>query len=261
MLHRLSAPNLSHTLRRGPAALTVSAIGVVLGNVGTSPLYAIDQIFYAPAHITPEPGNILGCISLAIWALTLIVSLKYAIFVLRANSGGEGGVFALYSLLHKYRNESPYFAVLLGGLMLGAGFLVGDGIISPAISVLSAVEGLKVAAPTLAGAAVPVTIIILAALFAVQYRGTGGVGRIFGPILLLWFGAIAVLGVRQIISHPEILHAFNPVHAFTFLHQTGGHSALLTLGALMLVVTGGEAMYADLGHFGARPIRIGRRSF
>ncbi len=185
------------------------------------------------------------------------MSCKYAAFVLRANSDGEGGVFALYSLLHKYKAESPYFAVLLAGLMLGAGFLFGDGIITPAISVLSAVEGLKAATPMFAEAVVPATLVILAALFAVQHKGTVGVGRIFGPILILWFGVIAVLGVRQIELHPEILHAFNPIYGFTFLRQSEAHRALLTLGALMLVVTGGEAMYADLGHFGARPIRIG----
>ncbi len=241
--------------RGGQAALTIGAMGIVFGDIGTSPLYAVDQIFYGPAQVAPTPDNILGCISLVIWSLTLIVSCKYAIFVLRANSDGEGGVFALYSLLHKYKEESPYFVVLLGGLMLGAGFLFGDGIITPAISVLSAVEGLKVATPMFADAIVPVTIVILAALFTVQYHGTGSVGRIFGPILLVWFAVISVLGIRQIAAHPEILSAFNPIYGLAFLRQTAALQALLTLGALMLVVTGGEAMYADLGHFGARPIR------
>src|SRR5208337_3575095 len=208
-------------------------------------------------NVAPSPANVLGCISLVIWSLTLIVSCKYAIFVLRANSDGEGGVFALYSLLHKYKEESRVFVVLLGGLMLGAGFLFGDGIITPAISVLSAVEGLKVATPMFADAVVPATVVILAALFAFQHKGTARAGRVFGPILLVWFAAISVLGVRQIELHPEILSAFNPVYGFTFLQQTEAHQALLTLGALMLVVTGGEAMYADLGHFGARPIRTG----
>jgi KUP system potassium uptake protein len=212
MLHAFSGPKLLRKARGGEAALTAGAIGVVLGNIGTSPLYAVDQIFYGPAHVAPEPGNILGCISLVIWSITLIVSCKYAVFVLRANSDGEGGVFALYSLLHKYRDESPYFALLLAGLMLGAGFLFGDGIITPAISVLSAVEGLKVATPMFAGAIVPVTLAILAALFAVQYKGTVGIGRIFGPLLIVWFFAIAGLGVRQIALHPEILNAFNPAY-------------------------------------------------
>ncbi len=257
MPHAFSAPKLLHRPRGSDAALTIGAIGVVFGDIGTSPLYAVDQIFYGPAHLTPAPENILGCISLVIWALTLIVSCKYAAFVLRANSDGEGGVFALYSLLHKYKAESPYFVVLLAGLMLGAGFLFGDGIITPAISVLSAVEGLKVATPMFAEAIVPATLVILLALFAVQHNGTVGVGRIFGPVVILWFSVIAMLGVRQIELHPEILHAFNPVYGFSLLQQSEAHRALLTIGALMLVVTGGEAMYADLGHFGARPIRIG----
>ena len=176
--HFFSAPKLFHRPRGSEAALTIGAIGVVFGDIGTSPLYAVDQVFYGPARLTPAPENILGCISLVIWALTLIVSCKYAAFVLRANSDGEGGVFALYSLLHKYKQESRYFVVMLAGLMLGAGFLFGDGIITPAISVLSAVDGLKVATPMFAGAIVPVTVVILAALFAVQHKGTAGVGRI-----------------------------------------------------------------------------------
>ena len=253
----LPAPLLFHRMKGGQAALTVGAIGVVLGNIGTSPLYAIDQIFYGPAHVAPSPDNITGCISLVIWAVTLIVSIKYAIFVLRADSDGEGGVFALYSLLHKYKEEGLHFVAVLAGLMLGAGFLFGDGIISPAISVLSAVEGLKIATPMAADAVIPITVAILALIFAVQYKGTGGVGRIFGPILLVWFVFIAILGVRQIGTHPEILQAFNPLYGLEFLRQSETRRALLTLGALMLVVTGGEAMYADLGHFGARSIRIG----
>ncbi|MGO9170878.1 MAG: KUP/HAK/KT family potassium transporter [Rhodomicrobium sp.] len=257
MLRRLSALRLSRTAHSGRTGLTAGAIGVVFGDIGTSPLYALDQIFYGPAHIAPESNNVLGCISLVIWALTLIVSCKYAIFVLRADSDGEGGVFALYSLLHNYKNENPRLAILLGALMLGAGFLFGDGIITPAISVLSAVEGLKAATPMFAGAIVPITFVILAALFAAQRQGTAGVGRLFGPILIVWFVVIAALGIRQILLHPEILYAFNPAYAFAFLHKAGALSALLTLSALMLVVTGGEAMYADLGHFGARPIRTG----
>jgi KUP system potassium uptake protein len=253
----LAAPSLSQRPKGGQAALTVGAIGVVLGNIGTSPLYAVDQIFYGPARVAPDPANIIGCISLVIWAVTLIVSLKYAVFVLRADSDGEGGVFALYSLLHKYKEEGLHFVLVLAGLMLGAGFLFGDGIISPAISVLSAVEGLKIATPMAADAVIPITVVILTLVFAIQYKGTGGVGRIFGPVILVWFAFIAFLGVREIGTHPEILKAFNPVHGFEFLRQSETRHALLTLGALVLVVTGSEAMYADLGHFGARQIRIG----
>jgi len=257
MLDASFASHLSHKPQSRQASLTVGAIGVVLGNIGTSPLYAVDQIFYGPARIAPTPDNVLGCISLVIWALTLIVSFKYAIFVLRADNDGEGGVFALYSLLHKYREETVYLPALLAGLMLGAGFLFGDGIISPAISVLAAVEGLEVATPMFKSAVVPITVVILALLFAVQHKGTARVGRIFGPVLIFWFLVLAVLGLRQIQLHPEIMRAFNPIYAFAFLHETKAYSVLVTVGALMLVVTGGEAMYADLGHFGARPIRMG----
>ena len=256
-LDRSIASSLSHKTYSGQAALTIGAIGVVLGNIGTSPLYAVDQIFYGPAHLAPTPDNVLGCISLAIWALTLIVSLKYAVFILRADNDGEGGVFALYSLLHNYREEAAYLPLLLAGLMLGAGFLCGDSIISPAISVLAAVEGLEVATPMFRGAVIPITVAILALLFTVQHRGTSGVGPIFGPVLIIWFIVLAVLGVWQIQSHPDILRAFNPAYAVAFLRETKAYSVLITLGALMLVVTGGEAMYADLGHFGALPIRVG----
>jgi KUP system potassium uptake protein len=189
-----------------------------------------------------------------IWTLTIIVAIKYAIFVLRAQNDGEGGVFALYGMLHGFKRRGIRF--VLWSLMLGAGLLFGDGIITPAISVLSAVEGLGVAAPALSDTVIPVTVILLTALFAVQVKGTTGIGRVFGPILILWFAAIAILGGRQIAAHPEILHAFNPLHGLAFLRHVGLHQALLVLGALMLVVTGGEAMYADLGHFGALPIRV-----
>jgi len=256
-LDRSIASSLSHKIHGGQAALTIGAIGVVLGNIGTSPLYAVDQIFFGPAHVAPTPDNVLGCISLAIWALTLIVSLKYAVFILRADNDGEGGVFALYSLLHNYREEAAYLPLLLAGLMLGAGFLCGETIISPAISVLAAVEGLEVATPMFRGAVIPITVVILALLFTVQRRGTSGVGPIFGPVLIIWFIVLAVLGVWQIQSHPDILRACNPAYAVAFLRETKAYSVLITLGALMLVVSGGEAMYVDLGHFGAFPIRVG----
>ena len=256
-LDRPIASSLSHKTCSGQAALTIGAVGVVLGNIGTSPLYAVDQIFYGPAHLAPTPDNVLGCISLAIWALTLIVSLKYAVFILRADNDGEGGVFALYSLLHNYREEAAYLPLLLAGLLLGAGFLCGDSMISPAISVLAAVEGLEVATPMFRGAVIPITVVILALLFTVQHRGTSGVGPIFGPVLIIWFIVLAVLGVWQIQSHPDILRACNPAYAVAFLRETKAYSVLITLGALMLVVSGGEAMYVALGHFGAFPIRVG----
>jgi KUP system potassium uptake protein len=236
------------------AALSVGAAGIVFGDIGTSPLYAIDQIFFAHGGIAATPLNVLGGISLVVWTLTIIVAIKYALLVLPAHNDGEGGVFALYGLLHQHKGR--VVTVLLWSLMLGAGLLLGDGMITPAISVLSAVEGLGVAAPMLSRAIVPLTVLLLAMLFAIQARGTSGIGRVFGPILILWFAAIAVLGAVQIRLHPQILAAFNPVYALSFLRQLSFYPTLLILGALVLVVTGGEALYADLGHFGARPIRI-----
>jgi KUP system potassium uptake protein len=245
----------AHAPKGGFGALTIGAVGIVYGDIGTSPLYALDQIFFGRAGLPRTPDSVLGGISLVIWTITVIVAIKYAIFVLRAQNDGEGGVFALYGLLHEHQRRGTRF--LLWSLMLGAGLLFGDGFITPAISVLSAVEGLEVAAPALADMVVPITILLLTILFAVQFKGTSGIGRVFGPILLAWFAAIAGFGAIQIGHHPEILAAFNPIYGVTFLWRTGSYEALLVLGALMLVVTGGEAMYADMGHFGARPIRAG----
>ena len=197
----------------------------------------------------------LGAISLAIWTIILIVAIKYALLVLRAENDGEGGVFALYGLLHQYKNRGA--KVLLWSLMLGAGLLLGDGMITPAISVLSAVEGLEVATPAFAPYVIPITAILLTGLFAIQFKGASGIGVVFGPILLVWFAVIAALGAVAIAKQPAILVAFNPLYGAAFLVQAGLREAVLLLSVLILVVTGGEAMYADLGHFGARPIRIG----
>jgi len=245
----------AHAPRGGVAALTIGAIGVVFGDIGTSPLYAIDQIFLGPAGVTPTPDHVLGAISLAIWTIILIVAIKYAILVLRAENDGEGGVFALYGLLHQFKNRGT--KVLLWSLMLGAGLLLGDGMITPAISVLSAVEGLEVATPAFAPYVIPVTAVLLTGLFAIQFKGASGIGVVFGPILLVWFAVIAALGAVAIAKQPAILVAFNPLYGASFLVQAGLREAVLLLSVLILVVTGGEAMYADLGHFGARPIRIG----
>jgi len=244
-----------HAPRGGLAALAIGAIGVVYGDIGTSPLYAIDQIFFGSAAVAPTPENVLGAISAAIWTIFIIVAVKYALLVLRAENDGEGGVFALYGLLHKYKNRGA--RVLLWSLMLGAGLLLGDGMITPAISVLSAVEGLDVATPAFAPYVPPITIALLTALFSIQHRGASGIGVIFGPIMIVWFITIAVLGGTEIAREPAILAAFNPALGVRFLARSGPREALLILGALMLVITGGEAMYADLGHFGARPIRVG----
>ena len=233
-------------------ALTVGALGIVHGNIGTSPLYAMDQLFPRQEG-SLTPAEIIGGVSLVIWTITIIVSIKYALLVLRAQNDGEGGLFALYGLLHEHRIRGT--RLLLWSLMLGAGLLLGDGIITPAISVLSAVEGLQVATPGLAPAAVPITAALLFGLFAIQFKGTSGIGNVFGPVLIVWFAVIAILGAWQIAGHPEIFAAFNPIYGLQFLRHASVFRALLVIGALVLVVTGGEAMYADVGHFGARPIR------
>lgn len=235
-------------------SLTIAAMGIVYGDIGTSPLYALNQIFFGAGEIAPTSENVLGCLSLVTWTLTIIVAIKYAILVVRAENDGEGGVFALYALLHKYRERGT--RLLLWALILGAGLLVGDGMITPAISVLSAVEGLNVATPQFTPIIVPATVVLLTALFSVQFKGTSGIGKVFGPILGLWFLSIAIFGGIQIVQHPNILSALNPVYGIIFLIHTHSFKALIILGALMLVVTGGEAMYADLGHFGLKPIRV-----
>lgn len=245
-------------VRHGPrgslATLTVGALGIVYGDIGTSPLYAMDQLFFGRGAADVAPQDVLGGVSLVIWTITVIVAIKYATLVLRAQNDGEGGVFALYALLHERRRRGT--RLLLGALMLGAGLLFGDGMITPAISVLSAVEGLAVAAPSLQAAVVPATLALLTLLFAIQFKGTAGIGAVFGPVLSLWFVAIAALGLNQICRHPEILAAFNPLLGLAWLAHASSYEGLLVLGALILVVTGGEAMYADVGHFGTAPIRL-----
>ncbi len=241
-----------HAPHGGLAALTVGALGIVYGDIGTSPLYAMDQIFLAAG--SHGRADVLGAASLVIWVITLIVSIKYAMLVLRAQNGGEGGVFALYALLHEGRGRT--IRTLLWALILGAGLLFGDGMITPAISVLSAVEGLQVAAPALASLVLPVTLALLLALFGIQCKGTAGIGRVFGPVMFTWFAALALLGAWQVARHPAILAAFDPRWGLAFLAHVGWLRILWVLGALMLVVTGGEAMYADVGHFGTVPIRM-----
>ncbi len=236
-------------------ALTLGALGVVYGDIGTSPLYAINEIFFGHGGVTPSAANVIGAISLVVWAVTIVVAIKYIIFVLRADNEGEGGVFALFGLLRDGSTKMRIF--LLGLLVLAAGLLFGDGMITPAISVLSAVEGLNVATKDFQPFVVPLTAIILTALFAVQWKGTSKVGRIFGPIISIWFLSIGILGARAIIHDPEIFSAFNPVNAMSFLSHESIYHILFILGAVMLVITGGEALYADMGHFGAKPIRLG----
>jgi KUP system potassium uptake protein len=233
----------------------VAALGVVFGDIGTSPLYALRQSFAGSGAPVLDRPELLGVLSLILWALVLVISIKYLAFVLRADNQGEGGIIALVALLNPWRSrpvELRYWLMLLG--LFGACLLYGDGTITPAISVLSAIEGLHVAAPGLARFVIPITIAILVALFAVQRHGSATIGRLFGPVMLVWFLVLALLGVRGIVQAPEVLAAFNPGYAVRFLVHNG-MTGFLTLGAVFLVVTGGEALYADLGHFGASPIR------
>ena len=247
-------PDHAARARRSLLALAIGSLGVVYGDIGTSPLYAINLLFSGQARVALQNENIVGGISLVVWALTIVVSIKYATFVLRADNDGEGGVFALYGLLDRFTRRG--MPLLMWMLLLGAGLLLGDGMITPAISVLSAVEGVAVATPVFAHAVIPITLIVLSALFAVQSRGTGGVGRVFGPIMIVWFVVIAAMGAAQIVRAPAVLAAIDPRHGIAFLLHAGWRRAFLILGAVVLVLTGGEAMYADMGYFGARPIRI-----
>ena len=242
--------------RSSTPTLALAALGVVYGDIGTSPIYALRQCFYGANPVPPTRADVLGILSLIVWALILVVSLKYLMFVMRGDNKGEGGIIALVALLNPWHAKpgSVRNVLMLLGLFGGA-LLYGDGTITPAISVLSAVEGLKVATPAFEPFVLPLTIAILIGLFAVQKRGTAKIGRLFGPVIGLWFIVIAALGIRGIAMHPDVLVAFYPGYAAHFL-LSRGHSAFLVLGAVFLVVTGGEALYADMGHFGARPIRI-----
>ncbi|QPF95232.1 potassium transporter Kup [Bradyrhizobium commune] len=238
--------------------MTMGALGVVYGDIGTSPLYALKEAAKAAAHgATVTPEAVLGVASLILWALLLIISLKYALLILRADNRGEGGIVALLALLHA-RNAEPgtWRAHLLIVGLVGAALLYGDGAITPAISVLSAIEGLKVDAPSLSPVVVPVTIAILVGLFMMQKQGTGFIGRIFGPVMLAWFAVLAALGIHGIIKAPAVLAALSPFYAFDFLIHQDFHVSFAILGAAFLAVTGGEAMYADMGHFGRLPIRL-----
>jgi KUP system potassium uptake protein len=237
-------------------ALVIGALGVVFGDIGTSPLYAFRECFHH-GHIAPDHGNVIGVLSLIIWSLILLICFKYLVYILRADNRGEGGVLSLLSLAtHGMGDNSrrKYILILFG--VFGAALLYGDGIITPSISVLSAVEGLKEVTPVFDSYIVPITIVILIGLFSFQFMGTEKVGWVFGPITLVWFAVLAVLGVTRIFDNPAVFEAFNPLPGLKFA-LTGGWNSFLVLGSVFLVVTGGEALYADMGHFGKRPIRLG----
>ncbi|WP_269632542.1 potassium transporter Kup [Pelomonas sp. BJYL3] len=235
--------------------MTLGALGVVYGDIGTSPLYALKEVFHG-GHVPLNSQNILGVLSLLFWTMTIVVSFKYVLLILRADNNGEGGLIAMLALATQAVREKPTLRrVLMGVGLFGTAIFFGDAVITPAMTVLGAVEGIDVYAPQYHQFIVPITLIVLAGLFAVQRFGTGGVGKAFGPVMLVWFASLTLLGLPQILENPKVLAAVNPVYAVEFcLHY--GWVAFVALGAVVLVVTGGEALYADLGHFGKQPIRI-----
>ncbi|HNA20887.1 MAG TPA: potassium transporter Kup [Agitococcus sp.] len=234
--------------------LTLGALGVVFGDIGTSPLYALKECFHASHGLAITHDNVLGLLSTIFWAITLVVSIKYIFFIMRADNNGEGGIMALLALSLRNKtisNTQRLFLVTIG--LFGAALFFGDGIITPAISVLSAVEGLKLVTPVFDPYVIPITIGVLISLFMIQRHGTGSVGKLFGPVMLLWFSTLAILGISNISQYPAVLHLVNPYWSIQFIlhHPT---IAFITLGAVVLTITGGEALYADMGHFGRKPI-------
>jgi KUP system potassium uptake protein len=236
--------------------VTLAALGVVYGDIGTSPLYALRECFHGPHAVAPTPGNVLGVLSLIVWSLVVVVSIKYLVFILRADNRGEGGILALLALVvpgPAGRGRIGTAVLVMLGLF-GAALLYGDGVITPAISVLSALEGLEVATPAFQRWVLPLAVVVLVGLFAVQRRGTAHVGALFGPVTLVWFAVLAGLGAVGISRNPEVLYALGPQHAVAFFIANGAHG-FVVLGAVFLAVTGGEALYADMGHFGRPAIR------
>jgi KUP system potassium uptake protein len=246
------------------AALSLGALGVVFGDIGTSPLYTLKECMTAAGGAKAGVEDLFGILSLMFWSLVMVVTVKYLTFVMRAENHGEGGIFALLAIVpERFRATAARSGKITGMALLaviGAALLYGDGVITPAISVLSAVEGLAIASPRFSPIVVPLTCAILIALFSIQRRGTGLVGKLFGPVMVIWFATLAGLGIFHISRHPEILAALSPLHGLAFFHRHGLHGVLI-LGSVVLVVTGGEALYADMGHFGIRPIRLAWTGF
>jgi len=247
----------SHTTT-GLSALSLAALGVVYGDIGTSPLYAMRESLAGPGHVLDvSASNVLGVLSLIFWSLIIVISIKYLVFVMRADNDGEGGILALTALITpegRKRRPGRFVLVVVG--LFGTALLYGDGMITPAISVLSAVEGTEVATEAFEGWVIPIAVVILVWLFAVQHRGTASLGRVFGPVMVVWFSTLAVLGVVHIVDEPGVFRAINPAYGIDFFADNG-FKGFLALGSVFLVVTGGEALYADMGHFGKRPIQLG----
>lgn len=245
---------MNHGHPQGRMAITLAALGVVYGDLGTSPLYALKESFAGHLGLQPTPAGILSIVSLFFWTIMIVVSFKYVLLVLRADDKGEGGILTLASQASRRLPAKPRALLMMLGLV-GVGLFIGDAVITPAISVLSAVEGLQVITPELAPFVLPITLTVLVILFGVQHYGTAGIGRLFGPVMLLWFGVLAALGAYEIGQNPAILQAVNPLYALDFMVSRPG-VAFITLGAVVLCVTGTEALYADMGHFGRDAIRL-----
>ena len=258
---RLMIPATAEVWRRHDAR---AALGVVFGDIGTSPLYTLKECLHAAGGTKATPADLFGILSLMFWSLFMVVTVKYLTFVMRADHHGEGGIFALLATVpERFRTRASKSGKVTAMALLavvGASLLYGDGVITPAISVLSAVEGLVLVSPRLAPIVLPLTCGILLALFIIQRRGTGDVGKLFGPVMVVWFVTMAGLGIYHIVQHPRILFALSPHHGIAFFVRNGRHS-LLILGSVVLAVTGGEALYADMGHFGIRPIRLAWTTF
>ena len=244
-----------HMSKKQQAALALAALGVVYGDIGTSPLYTMKEVFAGNHPIPLTPENILGILSLILWSLIIVVSIKYVVFIMRADNRGEGGIMALIALaLHSAKgNPKQYRAIMLAGL-LGAGMFYGDGMVTPAMSVLSALEGLTVATPAFQPFIIPMTLLVLFLLFFFQRRGTASVGALFGPVMMIWFSTLALMGLYNVAASPEVFRAINPLYGIRFLVENRG-IAIVAMGAVVLSVTGAEALYADMGHFGSKPIR------
>jgi KUP system potassium uptake protein len=251
------APGHAHGSPAGLAALGLGAVGVVYGDIGTSPLYALKECVHGPHAVAATDANVMSLLSLIFWSVTLVVSIKYLGFITRADNEGEGGILALLALLPKEQRARPtgQLRPLVALILFGAALLYGDGVITPAMSVLSAVEGLRVATHAFDRWVVPITVAILIGLFLTQKHGTTAIGRIFGPVMLVWFTTLAVLGIAAIVQHPTVLAALSPWHAVSFFLREPLH-AFIVLGSVVLCITGAEALYADMGHFGRRPIQL-----
>ena len=249
---------MSHTTSvdtSGRRALALAALGVVFGDIGTSPLYSLKEVFGSAHHPVPiSPDNVLGILSLVFWVLMSVVSGKYVSFIMRADNRGEGGIMALMALALRHCQEGPKRAAVIMLGLIGAALFYGDGVITPAVSVLSAVEGLEIITPAFKPFIIPLALVILVFLFLIQHHGTARVGKLFGPVMLLWFATLAVLGINSIVGNPDVQRALNPGWAVAFF-MNNPLVGFFSLGGIVLVLTGGEALYADMGHFGRPPIR------